>query len=729
MFRFYVVGLLTFLGGCGSGPDKLSDTPTTHLNLEEGVSNAIATSTPSFLTNYQSCEQIKNDLRERAIKEIETQMAEWPDEAPEYMAQGGGCIGDALPAPGAISGAVPNAPEAKSGSGSAEGIDFSGTNNQEKGVDEADIIKIDGTYFYIVNGMKFEILAISNDGQLNPISSLQLEQEPSSILLMEDKAFIFSQSYYSGHDFLPKIRLDVVQLGENRQNPRIEHSYYFDGNLNAARKIGNKIHLATYFDADRIDLHRWPRLPDHYYESTPEQRAQIWAEAKAEARSKNAEIIAHYDFLRLLPHQLERSGDEFSPIAISEEGCARSFGAATDPASGFLSLISFTPEDQDIAIQRVRGNHPIVYASSEQFILASENNWQRWWENDEEKSETVIHRFKLDVDNVPSYADSVTVPGSLHNSFSLSEYNGYVRIATTTRRDWNTPGSVDKNHLFIVGEDSGQFAIISSIEDLAPGETIWSARFTKDKGFLVTFRQTDPLFTLDLSDPKKPVVAGELKVPGVSTYLQDIGNNQLLAVGYGGDEGGLDWQTSISLFDVSDFSHPRRATTLTCEPEDEFRDAWSGGQSEANSNHLAINYFAPAEMTAIPIYASRILWDEDGDEEPNDDSGNETDPVIIPPPPVPFPTNDVLLPSPPRAPLRWEHISKLKVIHTKPGADLRLLGEVDHSQFYNSDEVGYSDGQIRRSYFVGDYLYAFSARGITATRLSDMVTTSIYEIK
>lgn len=353
---------------------------------------------------------------------------------------------------------------------------------------------------------------------------------------MENQAFIFSQFYYSGNDYLPKIRLDVVQFGEDRQNPSIEQSYYFEGSLSAARKIGNKIHLATYFKADRINLYRWPKLPDNYYESNSAQRAQMWSEAKAEARSKNMDKIAHFDFSKLLPHQLERNGDDYSQIPLSENACAHSFGAATDPASGFLSLISFTPETHDIAIQRVRGNHPIVYASPEQFIIASAHNHWSWWTPNDDKDETVIHRFKLDVDNVPSYADSVTVPGSLHNSFSLSEYNGYVRVATTTRRDWHREESVDQNHLFILGEDSGVFSLISFIENLAPGETIWSARFSKDKGFLVTFRQVDPLFTLDLSDPKNPVVAGELKVPGVSTYLQDIGNDQLLAIGYGCDE-------------------------------------------------------------------------------------------------------------------------------------------------------------------------------------------------
>lgn len=254
--------------------------------------------------------------------------------------------------------------------------------------------------------------------------------------------------------------------------------------------------------------------------------------------------------------------------------------------------------------------------------------------------------------------------------------------------------TVDENHLFVLGEEEGKLSIVSSIEGLAPGEKIWSTRFTKDKGFLVTFKQIDPLFTIDLSDPKNPQVVGLLKIPGVSTYLQDIGDDHLLAIGYGGDEDGLDFQTTISLFDASDFSAPRLSDTLSFSALEDLDNSWSKVSSAANDNHLAINYFAPVAMTAIPINTHRYVQ-------------NPLDPVVG----------------------NFEYISKLSLVNTAVGEDLSFHGEVDHSQFYNEENnQSYRGSQIQRSYFVGDYVYAISPAAITVTRISDMVTTGFYEL-
>jgi uncharacterized secreted protein with C-terminal beta-propeller domain len=266
-----------------------------------------------------------------------------------------------------------------------------------------------------------------------------------------------------------------------------------------------------------------------------------------------------------------------------------------------------------------------------------------------------------------------------------------LRIVTTTsgeRRFFepepsdDTPVRQDENHLFILGEDSGKLDIIASIEGLAPGEKIWSARFSKDKGFIVTFKQVDPLFTLDLRDPKNPKVAGVLKVPGVSTYLQDIGNDQVLAIGYGGDDNGLNWKTTVSLFDVSDFNNPKLAHSLPVGLG--LDDSWHTSRSEANTNHLAINYWGPAKMTAIPLSSSRWVDNPQGSD--------------------------------------WQCASKLMLVNTEPEKLLSLYGEIDHSKFYQNH--GYDSGSVRRSYFVGDYVYAISSNAITSTKLSDLSSVS-----
>ncbi len=371
-------------------------------------------------------------------------------------------------------------------------------------------------------------------------------------------------------------------------------------------------------------------------------------------------------------------------------------------ANGFLSLI--TLDDKGLVdIQRVRGKRPVVYASEKQFILASPEHEPWWFFNNEElKDQTTIHRFDLDQSGTPTYHDSLRVPGTLHNSFSLSEHDNYLRVATTTRpqsrfwmRDRGSLENRDENHLFVLGDNNGKLDVVGSIEGLAPGEKIWSARFSDDLGFLVTFKKVDPLFTLDLKDPTQPKVAGELKIPGVSTYLQEIDQNHLLAVGYGGDEKGTDFQTTVSLFDVSDLKNPKLADSLQFSLEEGLNHSWSRVSSEANQTHLAVNYFSPVAMTAIPLETNRYI------QNPLDPSGGQ-----------------------------FEYVSKLTLVDTKVGEELKIHGEVDHSKYYNKDPSDYlHSSSIRRSYFVGDYIYAISSKAITANKLSDMSTTGEYEFR
>jgi uncharacterized secreted protein with C-terminal beta-propeller domain len=153
-----------------------------------------------------------------------------------------------------------------------------------------------------------------------------------------------------------------------------------------------------------------------------------------------------------------------------------------------------------------------------------------------EESETVLHQFVIDKESVV-FKRVGKVEGHTLNQFSMDEYKGYVRIATT-----NTQG----NHVYVLNEKLKQ---VGSIEQLAVGEQMKSVRFMGDKGYVVTFEQIDPLFTLDLHDPKKPTVKGELKIPGYSSYLHPYGDHKL--IGFGVDNG-----VKLSLFDIENMNYP-----------------------------------------------------------------------------------------------------------------------------------------------------------------------------
>jgi hypothetical protein len=175
----------------------------------------------------------------------------------------------------------------------------------------------------------------------------------------------------------------------------------------------------------------------------------------------------------------------------------------------------------------------------------------------------------------------------------MSEYDGAIRIATTEDR-WNT-GQERVNHLFILQEtrDGGGNAleISGQINDIAEGERIYAVRFMGERGFMVTFRQVDPLFTMDLSDPSAPQLVGELKVPGFSTYLHPFGDEHLIGIGQSATDEGRITGMQLSLFDVSNFAEPALAHS---EPLGQ-------GWSEALYNHHAFTYWAPLQTLMVPV--------------------------------------------------------------------------------------------------------------------------------
>ena len=190
----------------------------------------------------------------------------------------------------------------------------------------------------------------------------------------------------------------------------------------------------------------------------------------------------------------------------------------------------------------------MLYMSNESLYLTSTDYSFR---SDADYSvQTVAYKIRL---NDLSYVNNIFIDGTLINQFAMSEYKGILRMATT--KGW---GDNTSNSVYTVEESGGKLKQIGSLKGLGKeGERIHSVRFVKDKAFLVTFKRTDPFYTIDLSDPKNPKKAGELSIPGFSTYLQDIGNDQILALGNDADEDGRVTSMQIQLFDVSDFSRPK----------------------------------------------------------------------------------------------------------------------------------------------------------------------------
>ena len=229
-----------------------------------------------------------------------------------------------------------------------------------------------------------------------------------------------------------------------------------------------------------------------------------------------------------------------------------------------------------------------LYVSTEQWIQArrppgrSERDHDDWLARQVEALRTRIHRFDISGSDGPAYNASGSVHGRLLNQFSMSEHDGYLRVASTTVPNWfAADGWQAERHsrVDILQADRNRLRSVGSVSGLGQGEDIFAVRFMGDVGYVVTFRQTDPLYTIDLSDPTAPSVEGELKILGYSAYLHPIGDGFLLGVGQDADEWGVVQGTQMSVFDVSDLSNPVRTHQVTLS---------EGSGSEAEYDHHAV---------------------------------------------------------------------------------------------------------------------------------------------
>ena len=420
---------------------------------------------------------------------------------------------------------------------------------------------------------------------------------------------------------------------------------------------------------------------------------------------------------------LMNSDGTYSTISSYSDNCSEFSASQNSSVRGLTTIMTMKllGEETEFEIDHITSRWAHVYSSGNTLLLAEPvADWWWFWRNNDFEDATNIHAFDISDSNSTSYLGSGRVSGTVQDQFSMSEFQGSIRIASTSDAwgRWWLGGEVDENGEPIFSGPSNQVTIlhhegedclispcnslvqVGIVEDIAPNETIWSARFIGDRGYLVTFENIDPLWVIDLSNPFNPIILGELEVPGVSTYIHPVNENTLLTIGIGpGEDGlGLDWSTTqISLFDVSDPTNPTLADSMPISPayidencEDIRICGWTWSWSEATYEHKAFTYWAPADLLAIPLSTYRHVY--------NDESPYYYD---------------------------YEYISMLKLINVDlENLSLSIHGEIDHSEFYdNEDNWWYSSTSVRRSIFMGEYIYAFSSLGVTVHNLSEMSLT------
>ena len=759
--------------------DSISDSVNDYPSLDLGERSR---SSPA-LFEYDECTNLLDDLRNAVFEESLVSLDQnaywhWTD---SYYRSGsfmdGAIAEDASFDDGETVTSSPSigSTESDSAQNPVSSTDFSGTNNQEQGVDEADFIKTDGRWIYVLNNGKLVILGVPEFGQLEMLSNMSLEGTPTQMLIDKERLVIVSIVYYwnlESNDPLREImtfdqpnewgyydyrisslvKYTVVDVS-NRSVPEVEREIYIEGYYHTARLVNETVRSVTHADMYIDGLITYPELPSNYWDIDDRyERMDLWNISVTKAINDNRELVDSLTLEDFSPRIHEKTNDGVFTHAVTAGDCSE-FSSAEDVMSrGFTTIatIGLFEDETTLQVDHISSSWVNVYASGNMMILAEPVNdwWWYWGLGDTYEDETNIHAFDISEPANTEYIGSGRVKGDVQDQFSISEYNGSIRVASTSDNwgrwwmatvdvmediavaiDSVASGETDEfviepevpdclgpsNHVTVLQNDgAGTLNVVGEINDIACGERIWSSRFVGEIGYLVTFRNIDPLWTIDFSDPSNPTILGELEVPGVSTYIHPLNENLLLTIGIGpaGDDGfGLDWsQTQISLFDVSDLENPRLADSLSLSPGylddncDDIRSCgWSWSWSEATYEHKAFNYWAPESLLAVPLSTHRWVYD----------TVLENDRVYTY--------------------YGYEFISMLKLVNVDVGnKSLSAHGEIDHSALYGDgvQEYWYSNTDIRRSIFMGDYIYSISSAGMTVhliDNLSHVITVDLPE--
>ena len=379
-------------------------------------------------------------------------------------------------------------------------IDYSQTNVREAGVDEGDVVKTDGKYLYILKSDSSVKIVDIQSSEMELVSTVTLDQLNESIeeIYLEDNQLILVTSGYDSSmeeqesdvyavDRYTYAAVSVYDISD-REHPQQTGRMTQEGTYRQSRKNGNYFYLLTQYS---------PSI---------------------------GESVDDSDVMPLVNEEKVTVNNIYLPSDLNQ------------PDYLVVSGTDLSDLQKPVSTKAIVSGASDFYMSTDSLYICCQN-----WEHG--KSSTQILKFSC-VDGEITASNMAELPGYLNDTFSLDEYDGYLRVLTTE------DGNGESNNLFVLDEDMNT---ISTIRDIASGETIRSARFVGDMGYFVTFRQTDPLFCVDLSEPESPEILSELKISGFSSYLHMYGENRLLGIGYEADEDtGSQTGVKLSMFDISD---------------------------------------------------------------------------------------------------------------------------------------------------------------------------------
>jgi len=454
----------------------------------------------------------------------------------------------------------------------AESQGYSETNIQVQGVDESDIVKTNGTHIYQVVDGKINIIDVENGKNMKLLKQISYSNTfyPFQLFLHENKLLVLGHSYEEiKKDSSKKDEMKILPENDSTKaivyditdpnNPKEERSISLEGHMVSSRKIDSKVYLVT------------------------NQYPQYW-------------IMREIDDVDLRPRYSDSNVSE-EKIAIDYDNI-QYFPDSKEANYTMIAAFDLEKSSQDAKITTYLGSGDQMYMSKENLYLAVQDWGVRALADGVAGTEnTTIYKFSIDGLKV-EFDSSTDLEGRILNQFSMDEHNGYFRVAVTKGNMWDEE-KPSANHLFIYDEN---LKLVSSIEDLARGERIYSARFMGDRIYIVTFRETDPLFVIDAANQEAPKVLGELKIPGFSNYLHPYDENHLIGFGHHTKSVAskdskepliLTEGVKLSIFDITDMKNPKEMFTEII--------GGRGTYSPLNYDHKAMLFDKKKKLFAFPI--------------------------------------------------------------------------------------------------------------------------------
>ncbi|HEX7393131.1 MAG TPA: beta-propeller domain-containing protein [Thermoplasmata archaeon] len=511
------------------------------------------------------------------------------------------------------------------------GVPYSQTNVQVLGVDEYDFVKTNGEHIFVSSGQEVSIIDAYPAQDMEKVSSISA----SDIVAGAEN----TSAYVSGL-FVSGVRLVVIANIYSNSDWLYRDAYIAEGTL-----VDQTRTMVAVFDvSDPANPQLDFSVGISGYDLTCRMVDDtVYVITQTYIRNMGAEVMIPFTY-----SDAQRSEVDITTIRYDPE---------TPEATAFVNVLAVDLNDGDHeSLSVLAGWASTIYMSSDSLYITI----QKWtgsvisFEDElapEDPDRTVTSIYRVDLAGTHmSPAAAGDVSGWLLNQFSMDEHESYLRVATTT--GWMTP----KNAVYVLDHD---LDLVGALESLAPDERIYSARFVENKLYLVTFRQMDPLFVIDLSDPSEPEVVGMLEIPGFSTYIHPIDDTHMLGIGQ------ENWTVKLSLFDVSDPANPIEQSKYLLEDV-----YWSA----ALYDHKAVLYDAEKELLVIPGYSQ--IYD---------------------------------------GLYRYYTVPSAYVFTVSASEGISLRGIVTHEL-----EGDWGASYIERTMYIGEYLYTVSRSAVQANMLDDL---------